>query len=73
MNRCGWNESLYRLSALQSPPTSDGLSSSEALSFPSVQLFVESAAEAINEFVLSDEDARSSLRSAPSWMVTRSR
>ncbi len=43
--------------ALQSPPTSDGLSSSEALSFPSVQLFVESAAEAINEFVLSDEDA----------------
>jgi predicted ATPase/DNA-binding winged helix-turn-helix (wHTH) protein len=50
-------EGVHRLSSLQSPPTSAKLSASEALSFPSVQLFVESAAEAMNEFVLSDEDA----------------
>ena len=50
-------EQVYRLSPLESPPGSAGLTAAEALGFPAVQLFVERAAASLEEFELSDADA----------------
>jgi predicted ATPase len=50
-------EHLHRLSPLQSPPGSAGLTAAAALGFPAVQLFVERAAASLDEFELSDADA----------------
>src|SRR4029453_10004070 len=45
------------LSAFEVPPSSSELTASEALSFPSVQLFVERAAANLDGFELNDADA----------------
>jgi predicted ATPase/DNA-binding winged helix-turn-helix (wHTH) protein len=50
-------ERAHRLSSLESPSASLGLTASEALAFPSVQLFVERAAANLDGFELSDSDA----------------
>jgi len=50
-------EHVYRLSPLQRPPGTAGLTAAEALGFPAVQLFVERAAASLDEFELSDADA----------------
>jgi predicted ATPase/DNA-binding winged helix-turn-helix (wHTH) protein len=50
-------ERLCRLSGLETPPDDDFLSASDALAFPSVQLFVEHATERWGEFDLDDFDA----------------
>jgi predicted ATPase/DNA-binding winged helix-turn-helix (wHTH) protein len=55
-------ERLRRLSALGSPPFSARLNATEALKFPSVQLFVERAAATMNKFELTDADAASAGR-----------
>jgi predicted ATPase/DNA-binding winged helix-turn-helix (wHTH) protein len=52
-------ERRHRLSGLESPPASDGLTAAEVLNFPAAQLFVERAAAAANEFELIDGDAPS--------------
>nr|WP_249780857.1 winged helix-turn-helix domain-containing protein [Bradyrhizobium sp. dw_78] len=52
-------EQVCRLSPLQSPPESRELSADEALGFSAVQLFVERAAAAMNDFQLADSDASS--------------
>ncbi len=49
-------EHIYRLGPLESPPASERLTSSEALEFPAVQLFVERAASNEDGFTLRDED-----------------
>ncbi len=49
-------ESVYRLSPLEAPPVSAGLTAAEALAFPAVELFVERAA-ASGGFELTDHDA----------------
>jgi predicted ATPase len=48
---------VHRLAPLPSPATAVGLTPTEALRFPAVQLFVERAAAALGEFELSDADA----------------
>ena len=50
-------EHVYRLPSLETPPVTTPLSASEALEFPSVQLFVERAAAAMSEYELTDADA----------------
>jgi predicted ATPase/DNA-binding winged helix-turn-helix (wHTH) protein len=50
-------EHLHRLSPLEVPSPSSELTASEALAFPSVQLFVERATANIDGFELSDVDA----------------
>jgi predicted ATPase/DNA-binding winged helix-turn-helix (wHTH) protein len=50
-------ERLHRLSPLELPPSSSGLTALEALAFPSVQLFVERAAAKLDGFELNDADA----------------
>jgi len=50
-------EGIYRLGPLESPPTSEHLSSTEALQFPAVQLFVDVAAASDAGFKLHDRDA----------------
>lgn len=51
-------EYVRRLLPLQSPPPwGAGLSASEALEFPAVQLFVQRAAASLEGFVLQDRDA----------------
>jgi predicted ATPase/DNA-binding winged helix-turn-helix (wHTH) protein len=50
-------EHVYRLSPLESPPDSPGLTAAKALSFSSVQLFVERAAASLDGFELTDADA----------------
>src|SRR5262249_18037367 len=50
-------EHVYRLSPLELPPNSSGLTASEALAFSSVQLFVERAAANLDGFELNDADA----------------
>jgi len=50
-------EHIYRLGPLESPPASEHLTSSEALRFPAVQLFVDLAAASHSGFDLRDEDA----------------
>ena len=48
---------MHRLSQLESPPASASLTASEALAFPTVQLFVEHAAASLGKFELDDADA----------------
>jgi predicted ATPase/DNA-binding winged helix-turn-helix (wHTH) protein len=50
-------EHIYHLGSLESPPASESLTSSEALRFPAVQLFVSRAAASDEGFELRDEDA----------------
>lgn len=50
-------ERVHRLPPLQSPPVATGISAGKALRFPAVQMFVERAAAALGEFVLTDEEA----------------
>jgi predicted ATPase/DNA-binding winged helix-turn-helix (wHTH) protein len=50
-------EFLHRLSPLELPPRSSELTASQALAFPSVQLFVERAAASLDGFELNDADA----------------
>jgi predicted ATPase/DNA-binding winged helix-turn-helix (wHTH) protein len=50
-------ESVYRLPPLDTPPAAAGLSAAQALTFPSVELFVERAAARIEAFTLCDADA----------------
>jgi predicted ATPase/DNA-binding winged helix-turn-helix (wHTH) protein len=50
-------ERVHRLPPLQNPPVAIGISAETALRFPAVQMFVERAAAALGEFVLSDADA----------------
>jgi predicted ATPase len=49
-------ERFHRLSPLELPPVSSDLTASEALAFPSVQLFVERAAANLEGFELNDAD-----------------
>ena len=51
------SEHIYHLGSLESPPASESLTSSEALRFPAVQLFVSRAAANDDGFELRDEDA----------------
>jgi predicted ATPase/DNA-binding winged helix-turn-helix (wHTH) protein len=50
-------EHLHRLSPLHSPPESAGLTATDALGFPAVQLFVERAAARLDSYRLTDDDA----------------
>ena len=50
-------EHVHRLPSLETPPAARPLSATEALEFPSVQLFVERAAAALSEYDLTDADA----------------
>ncbi|MFC6522822.1 ATP-binding protein [Undibacterium arcticum] len=50
-------ESVQRLPPLKTPASSDGLTAAEALTFPSIQLFVERTSERIGAFRLTDMDA----------------
>ena len=50
-------EIVYRLAPLDIPPASIDLNANEALTFPSVQLFVERVSSADGQFKLSDTDA----------------
>jgi predicted ATPase len=47
---------VYRISALESPPATTRLSAANALTFPAIQLFVERASAAMNEFELIDAE-----------------
>lgn len=50
-------ETVHRLAALASPPSSVGLTASAALAFPAVELFVERACACLESFSMSDADA----------------
>ena len=50
-------ESVVRLPPLKTPDESDTLTAADALSFPSIQLFVERASERISTYQLLDADA----------------
>lgn len=50
-------EHIYHLGSLESPRASDSLTSSQALQFPAVQLFVSRAAASDDGFELRDDDA----------------
>jgi predicted ATPase/DNA-binding winged helix-turn-helix (wHTH) protein len=50
-------EWVKRLAPLETPPVSAGLTATEALDWPAVQLFVERAAANLEAFKLSDDDA----------------
>lgn len=50
-------ERVHRLSPLEIPPDPTGLSASEAISYSSVQLFVERAAASVDGFQLGDDEA----------------
>ncbi|NPT55058.1 hypothetical protein GNZ13_10650 [Paraburkholderia sp. 5N] len=50
-------ESVQRLPPLKTPAASDALTAAEALTFPSIQLFVERTSERIGAFRLTDIDA----------------
>jgi predicted ATPase/DNA-binding winged helix-turn-helix (wHTH) protein len=50
-------ERVHRLAPLESPSASAGLTAAAALTYPSVQLFVERAAASLDDFRLSDADA----------------
>jgi predicted ATPase len=50
-------ERVHRLPPLQNSPVATGISAGKALRFPAVQMFVERAAAAHGEFVLTDEEA----------------
>lgn len=50
-------EHIHRLSSLDAPPSSEHLTSEEALEYSAVQLFVERAAATLNGFQLVDSEA----------------
>jgi predicted ATPase/DNA-binding winged helix-turn-helix (wHTH) protein len=50
-------EHEYRVGPLAGPPASARLTAAEAMAYPTVQLFVERATTALDEFGLSDADA----------------
>jgi predicted ATPase/DNA-binding winged helix-turn-helix (wHTH) protein len=50
-------EHVHRLAPLESPPSVVGLTATQALAFPAVQLFVERATESFDGFDLSDANA----------------
>ena len=50
-------ERVHRLAPLESAPASTNLTAAEALTFAGIQLFVDRAAAASNEFQLTDADA----------------
>jgi predicted ATPase/DNA-binding winged helix-turn-helix (wHTH) protein len=50
-------ERVYRLSPLQSPPSSSKLTAAEAVKYAAVELFVERAAASLEDFQLTDADA----------------
>jgi predicted ATPase/DNA-binding winged helix-turn-helix (wHTH) protein len=50
-------ERVHRVSPLQSPPSSSGLTAAEALNYAAVELFVERAAASLEDFQLTDADA----------------
>jgi predicted ATPase len=50
-------EHVHRLSPLETPPLSTGLTAAAALASPAVQLFVERAAGTLGGFELGDDDA----------------
>ena len=52
------SEPVRRLSPLESPPEQVQLNAAAALKYSAVELFVERAAETMNEFELNDEDAQ---------------
>ena len=51
-------ESIYRLTALPSPPQQDSLTAAEAMKYAAVELFVERATGNFEDFTLTDENAR---------------
>jgi len=50
-------EWVHRLPSLPLPPAIDGLTASEALKFPAVQLFLQGATACLDRFKISDADA----------------
>lgn len=50
-------EHVYRLPPLKMPPPSTRLSAADAMAFSAIELFVERATGALEEFVLDDKDA----------------
>ncbi len=50
-------EHVQRIAPLAVPASSEGLTATEALTFPAIQLFVERAAASRDSFVLTDSDA----------------
>ena len=50
-------EHVQRIAPLAVPASSEGLTATEALTFPAIQLFVERAAASLDSFVLTDSDA----------------
>ena len=50
-------ERVYRLPSLPVPPASFTLGASEAMAFPSVQLFVDRVSDRLDSFALTDTDA----------------
>lgn len=50
-------ERVYRLPSLPVPPASFALGASEAMAFPSVQLFVDRVSDRLDSFSLNDADA----------------
>ena len=50
-------EHLHRLRPLPAPPSVNGITAAEALTFPAIQLFVERVAASLDEFELNDADA----------------
>jgi predicted ATPase/DNA-binding winged helix-turn-helix (wHTH) protein len=50
-------ESVYRLAPLEVPPAANGSSAADALTYSSVQLFVERVSASLGRFELSDTDA----------------
>src|SRR6266699_3591040 len=51
-------EHEHRLGPLGSPPSSSGLTAAEAAAFPAVQLFVERVTATVEDFALTDANAR---------------
>jgi predicted ATPase/DNA-binding winged helix-turn-helix (wHTH) protein len=51
-------EREHRLGPLGSPPTASGLTAAEAAAFPAVQLFVERVTAIVEDFALTDANAR---------------
>ena len=66
-------EHVQRIAPLAVPASSEGLTATEALTFPAVQLFVERAAASLDSFVLTNSDAPASQTYAGGSMALRSR
>jgi DNA-binding winged helix-turn-helix (wHTH) protein len=66
-------ERVHRLAALEGAPVSSNLTAARALTFPGIELFVDRASAATDEFNLTDENAPSWPTSADVWTGYRSR